>query len=119
MPTGHLYSKTNFRNTHHTSHRPKSLQLEPRLLEKLLEVGGRSFHAIDGRHQPEIPVIAVSKVVAVVGRQGIWRRCDLWTAECRVHDGVADEDFRFRFHGCFDGLEDLDAVSIRPVVSVG
>ena len=44
--------EANFRNTHHTSHRPKFLQPEPRLLEKLLEMSGRSLHTVDGRHQP-------------------------------------------------------------------
>lgn len=110
--------ETNFRDTHHTSHRPKLLQPEPRLLEKLLEMSGRSLHTVNGRHQPQVPIVAVSKMVAIVSRQRIRSRCNLRAPKGGIHDRIADEYLRFGSHDRFQAFQDLDTVAVRPIVSI-
>ena len=80
-------------------------------------MGGRFFHAVDGRHQSKVPVIAVSNMVAIIGRQRIWGRCDLRATQGYIHNGITNKYLRFGTHGRFGAFEDMDTISIRPVVS--
>lgn len=57
-------------------------------------------------------------MVAIVGRQRVWGRCNLRATKSGIHDGVTDEYLRAGTHGRFEAFEDLDAVFIRPVVSI-
>ena len=48
----------------------------------------------------------------------MWRRCDFRAANSGVHDLVGDEQARVVSHRAGNGRENLDAIVIRPVVTV-
>lgn len=63
--------------------------------------------------------MAITGVVAVVGRERIGSGGELCAAVSGVHHLVADKDARFGGEGGAEGGENGDAVGVGPVMSVG